>query len=306
MIDPAVLHLIPTFRVVAQTGGFTAASGRLSVSPSAVSQTIKRLEELIGVRLFERTSRSLRLTDVGEELLQAVGKPLDDIQGALEAIYSRATSPTGTLRITLSRLAAKTCILEGLADFVESYPQITLELSTDDRLVDIVASGFDAGIRMRETLENDMIARPVGLALRRSLLASKNYIERYGVPATLDELRGHRFIRYRFPGSERLAPLEFGVGDETKFLDPLPFVVLDDDNHISSAVRSGLGIAQRYRWTEEDAINNGSLIEILPEYEPSPVQFFVYYPSRQQQPAKLTAFLKQFCEQKPRSSQGRG
>ncbi|WP_054311646.1 LysR family transcriptional regulator [Mesorhizobium sp. 1M-11] len=295
MIDPAVLHLIPTFRVVAQCGGFTAASGRLGVSASAVSQTIKKLEELIGVRLFERTSRSLRLTDSGEEFLQSIGQPLDQIESAIDMLSNRAGLPAGVLRVTLSRLAAKTCILDRMVEFVQTYPGVTLELSTDDRLVDIVAGGFDVGIRMRETLENDMIARPIGIPLRRSLLASKAYASRHGVPSTVDDFANHRFIRYRFPRSERLAPLEFGADDQLKLVDPNPFLVLDDDNHISTAVRAGLGIAQRYRQTEEDAIDSGELIEIMPRYEPSPVQFFAYYPSRRQQPAKLAVFLDWFC-----------
>ncbi len=293
MISMDSLALLPVFRSVATAGGFTAASGLLGITPSAVSQKIRQLEAKLGVRLFERTSRSVRLTAAGQELLNGTVTTFDELARAIDNARMTSQQPAGQLRISLSRLAAEVCVLPRLAGFADRYPDITLELSTDDRLTDIVAEGFDAGIRMTETLEQDMIAKPIGPPLRRSILASSSYLQRHGEPAHPSDLRNHKVIRYRFPGSQRLEPLTFCIADQIHRLDPPPCMVLDDNTHIRQAVREGIGLAQRYRVTEEAGIVAGDLIEVLMEFEPPAYQFKFYYPSRNQ-PAKLKAFIDWF------------
>lgn len=293
-MTPDLFSLLPTFRMVATTDGFTAASGRLGITPSAVSQKIRQLEGLVGVRLFERTSRSVRLTEAGQLLLRDTDRAFGDIADALDRAKAVGKRPAGNLRINLSRLAAQVCILPRLADFVRHYPDITLELATDDRLADIVAGGFDAGIRFPDVLELDMIARPIGPALRRSMLAAPSYLESAGVPRHPVDLMAHRIIRYRLPGSQRLEPLTFNVEGEVLRLEPPPRLVLDDNDHISLAVREGLGIAQRYTATEMPAIGSGHVVELLTRFEPAPNRFHLYYPSRGQ-PPKLQAFIEWFC-----------
>lgn len=289
------ISLLPVFRMVATSGGFTAAAGPLGVTPSAVSQKIRQLEAMLGVRLFERTSRSVRLTEAGQLLLADTERPFEELAAAIDHARTIDQRPAGVLRINLSRLAAEVCILPRLGGFVRRYPEITLELSTDDRLTNIVASGFDAGIRMSGTLERDMIARRIGPPLRRAMLAAPSYLDRRGVPLHLRELDEHEVIRYRFPESQRLEPLAFRIGDQIHRLDPTPRLVLDDNGHIALAVREGLGLAQRYRVTEEAAIKSGEVIEVLSEFEPEPFQFHLYYPSRNQ-PPKLQVFIRWFVE----------
>ncbi|WP_084652790.1 LysR substrate-binding domain-containing protein [Mesorhizobium sp. WSM1293] len=293
-MGPDFFSLLPAFRMVATTGGFTAASGRLGITPSAVSQKIRQIEALVGVRLFERTSRSVRLTEAGRLLLENTDRAFADIADALDRVRMVGKRPAGNLRINLSRLAAQVCILPRLAAFVRHYPDIKIELATDDRLSDIVAGGFDAGIRFQDTLEMDMIARSIGPPLRRSVLASRSYLEASGTPRHPNDLPGHDVIRYRFPGSQRLEPLTFNVNDQVVRLDPPPRLVFDDNHHFDFAVRSGLGIAQLYRATEIPAIEAGELVELLTEFEPGPVQFKLYYPTRNQ-PPKLRAFIEWFC-----------
>jgi DNA-binding transcriptional LysR family regulator len=293
-MTPELFSLLPAFRVVATSGGFTAASGRLGMTPSAVSQKIRQIEALIGVKLFERTSRSVRLTEAGQLLLDQTDRAFGDITDALDRVRAVGRRPAGNLRINLSRLAAQFCILPRLAGFVRHYPEITLELTTDDRLTDIVAGGFDAGIRFPDVLEMDMIARPIGPALRRSVLASPSYLEAAGIPRHPGDLAGHRVIRYRLPGSQRLEPLTFNVDGEVLRIDPPPRLVLDDNDHIGLAIREGLGIAQRYHVTEVAAIESGDMVELLTEFEPIPHQFQLYYPSRGQ-PPKLQVFIEWFC-----------
>lgn len=293
-MDPNILAALPVFRMVAQAGGFTAASGRLGISVSAVSQSIRQLEHRMGIRLFDRTSRSVRLTERGRLLLDAVEGPMGLLSGAIETIGQADGQPSGHLRITLSRLAAEICVLPTLADFVRRYPAVRLELSTDDRLTDIVSNGFDAGIRVHGALELDMISVPTGPPSRRSMLASRDYLARAGTPQSPEDLSGHAVVRYRFPGSGRLEPLTFRRGDETIQLDPPAALILDDNSHFALASRAGLGLAQRFRATEEAAIASGELISVLDAYEPEPLQFHIYFPSRDLQPAKLRAFVDWF------------
>ncbi|MBX9453947.1 MAG: LysR family transcriptional regulator [Mesorhizobium sp.] len=294
MIVPEVFPLLPAFRLVASAGGFTAASGRLGMTPSAVSQKIRQLEGMVGVRLFERTSRSVRLTEAGELLLRDTERAFGDITDALDRVRTVGKRPAGNLRINLSRLAAQVCILPRLGAFIRAYPEITLELTTDDRLADIVAGGYDAGIRFPNALEMDMIARPIGPMLRRVMLASPGYLEIAGIPDVPGDLEGHQIIRYRLPGSQRLEPLTFNVDGQVLRIDPNPRLVLDDNDHMGLAVREGLGIAQRFRATELPAIEAGELVEVLSRFEPAPDRFQLYYPSRGQ-PPKLQAFIDWFC-----------
>lgn len=262
------------------------------MSVSAVSQAIRQLERRLGIRLFDRTSRSVRLTERGRQLLGAIDTPIDALSGAVEAAREADGEPSGHLRITLSRLAAEICVVPRLADFVRRYPGICLELSTEDRLTNIVGNGFDAGIRLRGALELDMISIPIGPPLRRSMLASPSYLARSGVPQTPEELNRHAIIRYRFPGSGGLEPLMFRRGDELVQLDPPPAMVLDDNAHFSLASHAGLGLAQRFRATEEAALQSGELISVLDAYEPEPQHFHLYFASRSLQPSKLRAFTQ--------------
>lgn len=293
MIRPDDIALLPVFHAVARRGGFTAAAGPLGITPSAVSQKVRQFEARLGMRLFDRTSRSVSLTEFGRRLLDDTANAFDDLSGALERARTADGEPAGTIRINLSRLAAEICVMPRLAGFVRAYPKIVVELTTDDRLTDIVAGGYDAGIRMTESLDMDMIARTVGPPLRRSVLASPDYLERHGIPTEPQSLGDHQVIRYRFPASQRLQPLSFRIDDQLISLDPPPRLVLDDNTHISAAVREGIGLAQRFRITEQDAIRRGELVEILAEFEPQPLQFHLYYSSRSQ-PPKMRAFIDWF------------
>lgn len=300
-MEPSILAALPAFRTVAQAGGFTAAAGRLGMSVSAVSQSIRQLEQRVGTRLFDRTSRSVRLTERGRQLLEAIDGPIGLLAGAIDTIKEADGEPSGHLRITLSRLAAEICILPTLPGFVRRYPAIRLELSTDDRLTDIVSNGFDAGIRFRDALGLDMISVPLGPPVRRSILASREYLERAGTPQTPDDLSHHAIIRYRFPGSGRLEPLTFRRGEEILQLDPPAALILDDNSHFALASHAGLGLAQRFRINEEAALKSGELVSVLDAYEPEPWQLHIYFPSRDLQPAKLRAFIDWFKAGRARS-----
>lgn len=289
-----LISLLPAFRLVAASGGFTAASGPLGMTPSAVSQKIRQLESHLGTRLFERTSRSVRLTEAGKLLLEDSDQAFGDLADALDRARSVDKRPAGELRINTSALAAQLCILPRLVGFVRHYPDIALELVVDDRLSDIVRGGWHAGIRMSDDLDMDMISRPIGPGLRRAVMASPDYLERMGVPQHPADLAGHRIIRYRFPGSQRLEPLRFLVDGRMLEMNPAPALVLNDNDHIGLAVRSGLGLSQRFHATAEHEVSTGETVEVLVPFEPPGRQFHLYYASRGQ-PPKLKAFIDWFC-----------
>lgn len=208
-IDSTMLATLPTFRAVATCGSFTEAAGRLGVTPSPVSQAIRQLELRLGIGLFQRNSRSVRLTDDGARLLSEAADALDRPEGVVDALRSDRDLPAGRLRITLSRLAAEICVMPRFAEFVQTWPDIQLELFIDDRFNDVVAGGFDAGIRLGISIDKDMVARPIGPRLRRSLIASPDYFERHGIPRRLEDLARHRALRFQFPGSGQLEPWRF-------------------------------------------------------------------------------------------------
>src|SRR5579871_3610924 len=184
------------FIAIAEQRSFAKAAVRLGLSPSTLSEALRKLEERLGVRLIERTTRSVVPTEAGERLLQRLRPVLDDYEAALESINDFRTTPTGSLRLTVATPAADLVLAPMLARFSAQYPEIRLEISVDDGLVDIVAGRFDAGMRLGERLERDMIALKL-TELRHSIVGSRSYLERRGRPATPQDLSDHNCIRIR-------------------------------------------------------------------------------------------------------------
>ena len=298
MNESRTLAGLPVFRAVATLGSFSTAAGQLGVTPSAVSQAIRALEDQLGAQLIARTSRSMRLTEAGAQLLADIDAPLAQLGEAMQGVRSRGAQVEGPLRIWASRLAAEICIRPHLPGFLDTYPAVRLELICDDRLTDIIKGGYDAGIHMRETPEGDMISLPIGPPLRRCMLASPAYLARHGTPQQPEDLMSHRLSRYRFPGSQRPEPLCFQRGETRLELDPPPAVILDDLPLIGTMLRAGQVMAQAFHAVEAGAIRDGTLIEVLTGFEPPPLQFHIYYPSRALHTARLRAFLDWFARGK--------
>ncbi|MHA7846929.1 LysR family transcriptional regulator [Serratia sp. D1N4] len=287
----SLLQLLPFFEAVARLGSFTQAANHLGVTPPAVSQNIQALEARLGIRLFNRTSRSVKLSDEGRAFYEKVVPAMSQIDIAAEDARSLHGKPAGLLRITLPQLAASMLVMPHLAEFQARYPEVQLELFTDDRFSDLVLDSFDAGIRMYQMLQKDMVAVPIDNGLQRISLASPDYLTRYGEPHTPQDLCQHNCLRYRFPGSGKLEPWYFRYTGEHLALEVNGQLIFNEDRLIKDAAVAGLGITQRFRNAVQPELETGRLVEILQDYISDLPGFFIYFPTGRHMPLKLRVFI---------------
>lgn len=285
------LNLLTSFIVVAEAGNFRAAADRLGVTRSAVSQSVQRLEEALRQPLFRRTTRSVRLTDAGERLLRAVSSPLGEIAAALEATLDVPGSPHGLLRITATSIAERFLSGPLIAGFAEANPGITLDVTVSDDEFDIVAAGFDAGVRLGEVIEQDMVAVPLTGEQRQVTVAAPSYIGRYGRPEHPRELTDHRCIGWR-PRPET-APYRWEFERDGRAFDVQvsPQVTTNDMLLIVRTALVGGGIAFGMEETFLPYIERGELITLLDDWLPPFNGFYLYYPSRRLVTPKLRALI---------------
>jgi DNA-binding transcriptional LysR family regulator len=290
-IKPEPLGGLTAFRAVAEAGSFRAAADRLGISASAVSQSVHALEARLGVALFNRTSRTVSLSEAGRFLLEHVDPSLARIEAAMQRLREGDAQPSGLLRINLSRLANTLFVKPRLPEFLARYPRVDLELYTDDTLADVVGGGFDAGIRPGRHLAQDMIALPLDRGLRRAVVGAPSYLERHGVPKTLADLARHDCIRFRLPGSGRIYPWQFSERGKALQLDVKGRLVFIDDELCRESARAGLGLAQQFEAAIADDLAARRLVPVLEAYAPPPIRFYIYFPKRDYQPLKLRAFV---------------
>jgi len=284
------LSELDAFACVARHRSFKKAALECGVSASALSHAMRTLETRLDVRLLNRTTRSVTPTEAGEQLLLRLAPALREIGDALDQINSFRDTPRGTLRLNVPRPAARLLLAPLFAPFLAAYPQIRLEVVTDDGLVDIVAGGFDAGIRFGESLAQDMIAVPLGPPLRLIVVAAPMYAARRGLPQQPQELKQHACIGRRFPSGAVYA-WEFSKGSESLAIAVDGPVLLDDDELILRAALDGIGLAYVYEAQAQDAIEQGRLLRVLDAWCPPTSGFFLYYPSRRQMPTSLRLFI---------------
>ncbi|OEO33019.1 LysR family transcriptional regulator [Devosia insulae DS-56] len=274
---------LAAFAVVARARSFTRAAAELGLSPSALSQTVRTLEERLGYRLLTRTTRSVSPTEAGARLLATLAPRLAEIDTELLALGELRDKPAGTVRITASQYAADTLVWPKLADVLRNYPDIRLELVSDNGFVDIAAQGYDAGVRLGESVEKDMVAVRIGPDSRLLPVASPAYFERHPAPAAPQELVQHSCINLRLIGSGVIYAWEFeqdGRPLRVRVDGQLTFSSIDLS--VDAALK-GFGIA----FVPEDAvgghIERGELVAVLDAWCPPISGFHLYYPSRRQQ-----------------------
>jgi DNA-binding transcriptional LysR family regulator len=278
--------------MVAKEKSFTRAAAKLGVSQSALSHSIRGLEERLQTRLLTRTTRSVAATEAGERLIESVGPMIDDIEKALVQLTEHAGSISGNIRITAGEHALSSTLWPLLKPFLQTYPDVKIELSVDNTLTDIVSGRFDAGVRLGESIEKDMVAVRIGPDWRMCAVASPVYLAKYGVPATPYELQNHRCINMRLPTLGGLYSWEFskdGKDIRVKVEGQLIF-----NNLVSriDAVLSGMGIAYVPEDTVQQHIKEGRLEPILDEWCEPFNGYYLYYPSRKQHTAAFSKLIE--------------
>ena len=276
---------------VAEHRSFAKAAVQLGISRSRLSETISGLEARLGVRLLNRTTRSVAPTVAGERLLARLRPLLEDFAGALDSINAFRDKPAGTLRLTVPPPVATLMLAPLLARFLAQYPTIELEVSVDAALTDIVAGRFDAGIRAGERLERDMIAVRIGQEMRGVLVASPNYLDRHPLPTTPGDLEAHNCIRFRFP-SGVIVPWQFEKRGKKVELVPEGTLTINDPDLAIRAAVDGVGILYTAAGYAAAEIKAGRLVPLLEDWGLPSNAIFLYYPSRRQVPAPLQAFIE--------------
>ena len=285
-----MLDGIEAFLRVAERRSFSAAAVDLGVSPSAISQTIKGLEARVGAPLFMRTTRSVGLTQAGEMFLERAAPAYAGLGDAYEAARNLGNRPAGRLRINLMRGAVQPLFEPIIAGFCEKYPEIELEIYAEDALTDLSAGGFDAGVRMGESLDADVIAVRLTGAFRFVAVATPTYLGKHGRPETPDDLRSHRCVRMRM-GSGALMPWTFEKGNREIEVGVTGPVIVNDFTAMMVAVHAGVAMGMTAEPVVKTLVASGQLELVLPDFACSTSGLFLYYPSRKQVMPKLRAFI---------------
>ncbi|CAO3429110.1 LysR family transcriptional regulator [Azospirillum endophyticum] len=288
----ADLNALATFVLVAEERNFRAAANRLGVTRSAVSQTIRRLEEDLGIALVLRTTRSVSLTEAGERLHAEIAPAVVDIRTALESTEFLKGRPRGRLRLAVSSIAERFLSGPFLAAFVERNPEVELDITVTDEEFDIVAEGFDAGVRLGEVIEQDMIAVPVAGDERQLAVCAPSYRDRYGVPSHPTQLASHVCIGWR--PSPKAAPYrwEFAEGGKEFSVAVAPKITTNDMALMLKLATAGVGITFGMEESFRRLIERGELVAILEDYCPFFSGFYLYYPSRRNVAPKLRVFVE--------------
>jgi len=282
---------LSVFLAVAEERSFTKAAKRLGVSPSAISHAMRELEQEIGVRLLSRTTRSVALTEAGEHLRTRLQPAFTEIAEALGEVSASRNQPAGRVRLLVPRLAASSVLAPKLGQFARDYPDIVLDVTTDDNRMDIVAGGFDAGIHFGEYIAKDMIAVRVSPDLQPVIVGSPSYFQFHPRPKSPRDLVRHRCINFRH-GDAGLYRWEFEKGKQSLSVAVSGSLIVDDLNLVIRAAMDGVGLAYMSEDHAAPHLASKSLVPVLEDWcQPFP-GFFLYYPHRRQQSAALSAVIQ--------------
>ena len=280
---------LAAFAVVAEERSFTRAAARLGISQSALSHSMRGLEKRLGLQLLARTTRSVSPTAAGTALLQDLTPALERIERSLAEARKRRESPTGRIRLIIPRTATYMVLLPKLARFARTYPEIVLEVTSSNDPVDLVAGEYDAGVQIGEFIQRDMIAVRVSKDLRLAVVGSPEYFKSRKIPRTPRDLKDHACIGFRF--SSGIYRWEFEKGRKALTVNPQGPATFDDPDLVVQAVLNGLGIATTLEQSVSEMIAKGRLVQVLRDWCPTFPGYFLYYPSRRNQPAALAALI---------------
>jgi DNA-binding transcriptional LysR family regulator len=290
-MDRGDLANLNAFVAVADQRSFRAAASRLGVTASALSHSMRQLEERLGVRLLHRTTRSVSVTDAGLRLLERLRPAIDQIAGALEDLNQERQRPLGRLRIYGIHLAAAVVIAPIWGRFLSAYPEVRLELAVGEAPIDIVAKGFDAGIGPRDRVAADMIAVRVVGPMKVAVVGAPSYFARRPPPRTPDDLARHGCVQYRRAADGEVFAWAFERNRKSRRISVDGQVMVNDTDLAVRAAVDGLGIAYTIETLAEPFLRSGRLVRVLEDWSPSFEGLFLYYPGHRQVPATLRAFI---------------
>lgn len=277
---------LEVFASVAASGSMSLAAKELGLSPAVISKRIKRLEEKLGARLFQRTTRQISLTEAGSGFYQRVLAVLEGLEEAEDFVSGRSNNLTGTLKVSASTSFGRMHIAPHLRGFMERYPDLAINLVLSDEFTDLVAGGFDLAIRIADLADSSLVAKRLA-PVRRVICASKRYVETYGAPKSISDLKNHRCLPAHNNELWRLEGPEGAVQ-----FRPEGMLITNSSEVIREAVISGLGIALRSTWDVGQELKDGRLVQLMPQYEGSSnITLSAVYPSRRFLPAKVRLFI---------------
>jgi DNA-binding transcriptional LysR family regulator len=281
---------LEAFAAIAHHRSFRRAALERGVSPALMSQTVRRLEEQLGVELMRRTTRSVALTAAGEQLLQPVAPALEQIRGAVERVNAHRGSPIGHLRINAPAPIAQFLLAPLVAEFLHTHPQVEMEICAEAAKIDIVQAGFDAGVRFDDDLQQDVVAVPIGPPQRYAVVASRAYLRQHPAPTTPADLDGHACIRRRFQGGG-IFEWVFRKKGRTVRLSPQGPLTVNDALIAVNAAVAGVGIAYVHEHYALREIESRALVRLLEDWSPGLGQPFLYFPRQRHMTAALRAFI---------------
>ncbi len=299
---PLSLTDIRALGLIVAHRSFRKAADELGLSASTLSHLMKTLEARLGIRLLNRTTRSVSATAAGERLLSRLNPVLREFALAVDEVNEYRDLPSGTLRINASDQAARVLMESALPTFLQRFPQMSVDLVTDGRLVDIVANGFDAGIRLGESVPQDMIAVPIGPDMRFITVASPGYLSTHSRPSTPDDLPRHQCIGIRMPSGKPYR-WEFEKHGQSLVIDPSGQLTLDNPEIMAEAAIIGLGIAYVPERVVTRSLAEGRLVKVLEDWCPPIPGLFLYYPGHRHIPSGLQAFIEVLRERNMNAAQ---
>jgi DNA-binding transcriptional LysR family regulator len=286
------MSVLAAFLTVTEERSFTRAAKRLGVSPSALSHAIRGLEEQIGVRLLARTTRSVSPTEAGAQFIARLSPALADVRGALAQVAGFRERPAGRIRLVASRLAARMVLAPKLSRFMRDYPDVILDVTTSEEgRVDLVSAGFDAGIHLGEFIERDMVAVRVSEEQQAAIVGAPAYFKSHPRPKAPRDLTNHRCLNFRH-GSSGIYHWEFEKGRKSLAVAVNGPLVVDDVDLLIQAAADGMGLAFALEEHVAAHLVRGTLVRVLEDWCPPFAGYFLYYPSRRQQPPALSAFIE--------------
>ena len=285
------LNDLNAFMAVARAKGFRDGARASGASASGLSEAVSRLETQLGVRLLNRTTRSVAPTEAGQRLLQRLGPALAEVDAALDVVNGFRDRPAGTLRLNVPVSAARLVLPALVPPFLAAYPEITLEAVSDDMRLDLVANRFDAGLRIGELIERDMIAVKLIDRIRLACVASPAYLNGREVPQVPADLMQHECIRHRWKFDEAIRPWEFEKDGERVEIEPQGRLIVNEAQNVVTAAASGVGVGYLPLGMVARFILEKRLVQLLPDWSTAYSGLYIYYPSRRQTPAPLQAFI---------------